>query len=133
MRADRQVIMEGIDAQLKKGKNRRTIVNDMKVKWREYWNECDGMIYAEITNEKRKKGVLLESVNNVLMQYLQFKPQLDQDPEARKLFNEITVLAGLNPIDFTNSQPIEQPANAKAEGMKDEKPIAQSARQQSVG
>jgi hypothetical protein len=129
MRADRQGIMEGIDAQLKKGKNRRTIVNDMKGKWREYWNECDGMIYAEITNEKRKKGVLLESVNNVLMQYLQFKPQLDQDPEARKLFNEITNLAGLSPIDFTNSAPI-QPTNAPAEPMTEQQPLAQSARAQ---
>jgi hypothetical protein len=122
--------MQGMDEMLKKGKNRRTIQNDMKGQWREYWDECEGKLYVEVTNEKRKKGVILESVNNVLMQYLQFKPQLDQDPEARKLFNEITVLAGLNPIDFTNSQPIEQPANAKAEGMKDEKPIAQSARQQ---
>ena len=133
MRTDRASIMQGMDEMLKKGKNRRTIQNDMQGKWREYWDECEGKLYSEVTNEKRKKGVILESVNNVLMQYLQFKPQLDQDPEARKLFNEITVLAGLNPIDFTNSQPIEQPANAKAEGMKEEKPIAQSARQQSVG
>jgi hypothetical protein len=130
MREDRAAIMQGMDVMLKKGKSRRTIVNDMKGKWREYWNECDGKIYAEVTNEKRKKGVILESVNNVLMQYLQFKPQLDQDPEARKLFNEITVLAGLNPIDFTNSQPIQEPAQAGAEGLKQEKPIAQSARNQ---
>jgi len=129
MRADRAGIMEGIDQQLKKGKNRRTIVNDMKGKWREYWNECEGKIYAEITNERRKKGVILESVNNVLMQYLQFKPQLDQDPEARKLFNEIVNIAGLNPIDFTNSAPI-QPTNAPAEPMKEEQPLAQSARSQ---
>jgi len=129
MRADRGAIMEGLDKQLKKGKNRRTIKNDMGNKWREYWDECKDKVYAEITNEKRKKGVILESVNNVLMQYLQFKPQLDQDPEARKLFNEITNLAGLSPIDFTNSQPI-QPANAPAEPMTEEQPLAQSARTQ---
>jgi hypothetical protein len=40
------------------------------------------------------------------------------------------VLAGLNPIDFTNSQPIQEPAQAGAEGLKQEKPIAQSARNQ---
>jgi hypothetical protein len=130
MRADRAAIMQGLDKELKKGKSRRTIKNDMKNDWRKYWDEAKDKVYAEVTNERRKKGVVLESVNNILMQYLQFKPQLDQDPEARKLFNEITTLAGLNPIDFSNSAPAQQPANAQAEGLEEEKPLAQSARNQ---
>jgi hypothetical protein len=126
---DRMAIMTGLDAELKKGKSRRTIVNDMKGDWREYWGECEGKLYIELTNERRKKGVILESVNNMLMQYLQFKPQLDADPEARKMFNELRFIAGLRPIDFTNTAPAQTQASApSAEPMEEEQPIAQSAR-----
>lgn len=129
MGQDRMAIMMGLDEELKKGKSRRTIVNDMKDDWRSYWGECEGKLYVEITNEKRKKGVVLESVNNMLMQYLQFKPQLDQDPEARKMFNELRFIAGLNPIDFTNTAPAQtQPTSPNAPAMEEEQPIAQSAR-----
>jgi hypothetical protein len=129
MGQDRMAIMMGLDSELKKGKSRRTIVNDMKEEWRSYWGECEGKLYVELTNEKRKKGVVLESVNNMLMQYLQFKPQLDQDPEARKMFNELRFIAGLRPIDFTNTAPAQTPAGApNSEPMQEEEPIAQSAR-----
>jgi hypothetical protein len=129
MGQDRMAIMTGLDAELKKGKSRRTIVNDMKEKWREYWSECEGKLYIELTNERRKKGVILESVNNMLMQYLQFKPQLDADPEARKMFNELRFIAGLRPIDFTNTAPAQTGATApNSEPMEEEEPIAQSAR-----
>jgi hypothetical protein len=129
MGQDRMGIMMGLDEELKKGKSRRTIVNDMKEEWRRYWGECEGKMYIEITNEKRKKGVVLESVNNMLMQYLQFKPQLDADPEARKMFNEIRFIAGLRPIDFTNTAPAQTGATApNSQPMEEEEPIAQSAR-----
>jgi hypothetical protein len=135
MEQDRAAIMQGIDEQLKKGKSRRKIVNDMKDKWREYWGECEGKLFVEVTNEKRKKGAILESVNNLWMQYLQFKPQLDQDPEARKMFNELRFMAGLAPVDFTNSPPAQQQAQANAQPMQwqEDEQLAQSARTQSVG
>lgn len=131
MGADRMMIMDGIDKELKKGRNRRTIVNDMKGEWRTYWGECEDKLFVELTNERRKKGVVLESVNNMLMQYLQFKPQLDQDPEARKMFNELRFIAGLKPIDFANTAPAQTQAQApNSEPMEEEEPIAQSSRTQ---
>ena len=126
MLQDRQMRMEQMDTELKKGKNRRTIKNDME-NWREYWDELNGKVFVEITNEKRKKNAMLESANNVMLQYLQFKPQFDQDPEARKLLNNIIQMTGLDPIDFSNTQPL--PAvNAGAEPMKEEQPLATSAK-----
>lgn len=128
MQEDKLAIMEGVDKMLKKGKNRRKIKNDMGLKWREYWNECDGKLYVEVTNEARKKGVMLESINNVLLQYLQYKPQLDQDPEARKMFNDIVQIAGLNPIDFTNTQPTQPTVGANPTPMKESTELVNSAK-----
>jgi hypothetical protein len=134
MEEDRASLMQGFDEELKKGKSRRKIVNDMGAKWRSYWKECENKLFVEVTNEKRKKGAVLESVNNLWMQYLQFKPQLDQDPEARKMFNELRFMAGLAPIDFTNSTPAQQQTQANAEPLQgEEQQLAQSARTQSVG
>jgi hypothetical protein len=129
MEQDRAAIMEGLDKELKKGKSRRKIVNDLGNKWRSYWKECENKLFVEVTNEKRKKGAILESVNNLWMQYLQFKPQLDQDPEARKMFNELRFMAGLTPVDFTNSTPAQTEARSNAEPMKEEdKQLEKSAR-----
>jgi hypothetical protein len=127
MKTDRAMLIEGMDKELKKGKSRRRIVNDMGEKWRKYWAETDGKIYAQVTNEKSKKGIMLETINNVMLQYLQYKPQLDQDPEARKLFNSIVQTAGLPPIDFTNSQPVD-PVQAGAKPLKEKEPQTITAR-----
>ena len=128
MGQDRMAIMQGLDQELKKGRNRRKIKNDMGLKWRKYWDECDGKIFAEITNEARKKGVMLESVNNVLLQYLQYKPQLDADPEARKMFNDIVQIAGLSPIDFSNTAPTQPAQGANPQPMEEEEELATSAK-----
>lgn len=104
MDEDRTAIMQGIDMQLKKQKNRRTITDFPDG----YWDEVAEKLYVTLTNERRKKGVVLESLNNVMIQYLQYKPQLDADPEARKLFNQIVETAGLEPIDFSNTAPAQQ-------------------------
>ena len=104
MDEDRQAIIEGLDRDLKKQKGRRIIIDFPDG----YWDNVADKLYLTITNERRKKGVVLESLNNVLIQYLQYKPQLDQDPEARKLFNSIVETAGLDPIDFSNSAPAQQ-------------------------
>jgi hypothetical protein len=128
MGQDRMAIMQGLDQELKKGRNRRKIKNDMGLKWRKYWDDCEGKIFAEITNEARKKGVMLESVNNVLLQYLQYKPQLDQDPEARKMFNDIVQIAGLSPIDFSNSAPTQPAQGANPQPMQEEQELATSAK-----
>lgn len=130
MESDRQAIIQGLDAELKKSKSRRKIVNDMGQAWREYWDEADGKVYVEVTNERRKKGVQLESANNAMLQYLQFKPQFDADPEARKMLNDIIQMAGLRPIDFSNTAPIEGAPNQVSTPMKEEKPLARSAKPQ---
>jgi hypothetical protein len=103
---DKGAIMEGMDMMLKKQKSRRTITDFPDG----YWNDVADKLYVTVSNERRKKGIVLESLNNVLIQYLQYKPQLDADPEARKLFNQIVETAGLDPIDFTNSAPAQQQA-----------------------
>jgi hypothetical protein len=106
MGEDKGAIMEGMDTMLKKQKSRRTITDFPDG----YWNDVADKLYVTVSNERRKKGIVLESLNNVLIQYLQYKPQLDADPEARKLFNQIVETAGLNPIDFTNTAPAQQQA-----------------------
>jgi hypothetical protein len=83
MDTEREQMMEDVDKELKKGRNRRTITSFPKG----YWEQVADKLYVDITGERRDKGTVLESVNNVLLQYLQYKPQLDADPEARKLFN----------------------------------------------
>jgi hypothetical protein len=129
MQADRALSIEGTTEELKKGKDRRKILNDMKEEWRKYWSECEGKLYIEITNEKKKKGVLAESINNVLLQYMQYKPQLDADPEARKIFNELLGVVGMKPIDFSNSPPAQGvPAGGKPEQVKKNEPLATSAK-----
>lgn len=129
MQADRALSIEGTTEELKKGKDRRKILNDMKEDWRKYWDECKGKLYIEITNEKKKKGVLAESINNALLQYMQYKPQLDADPEARKIFNELMTTVGLKPIDFSNTQPT-NPVGGTPKPLKEEKPLATSAKPQ---
>jgi hypothetical protein len=100
MDTEREQMMEDVDKELKKGRNRRTITSFPKG----YWEQVADKLYVDITGERRDKGTVLESVNNVLLQYLQYKPQLDADPEARKLFNNIVEIAGLEPIDFAAPQ-----------------------------
>jgi hypothetical protein len=116
MQQDKESIMQGIDAQLKRQKSRRTITDFPDG----YWDDVADKLYVTVTNEKRKKGIVLESLNNVLIQYLQYKPQLDADEEARKLFAQIVQVAGLDPIDFTNSAPAQQ-----------ESPVAEAPMQKS--
>jgi hypothetical protein len=106
MEEDRVAIMQGLDLELKRQKNRRTITDFPDG----YWEDVADKLYVTVSNERRKKGIVLESLNNVLIQYLQYKPQLDADPEARKLFNQIVQTAGLDPIDFSNTAPAQQPA-----------------------
>jgi len=124
---DRLSVMQGLQDELKKGKSRRKIVNDM-ADWREYWSESDGKVYIEVTNERRKKGVILESANNAMLQYLTYKPQFDADPEARKMLNDIVQMAGLRPINFSNTQPVNPVEQQQPDPMQEEKPLAQSAK-----
>lgn len=106
MEQDKQFIMEGIGKDLKKQKSRRSITDFPTG----YWDDVASKIYITITNERKKKGVMAERIQNILMQYLQYKPQLDQDPEARKLFDSIVQTAGIDPINWGNSTPAQQPA-----------------------
>lgn len=104
MQEDQVRFMEETQTMFKRQKSRRTITDFPKG----YWQDVADKLYVEVTNERKKKGAVLESINNVLLQYLQYKPQLDADPEARKLFNDIVQIAGLDPIDFSNTAPQQQ-------------------------
>lgn len=98
METRREELLSGIDQGLKRGKSRRKIGNFPKG----YWNGVENKVYAEVTNEKRNKGKVMESINNFLMQYAQLKPLLQTDPNARDIANQITDMIGLKPLDFTN-------------------------------
>ena len=110
MEQDKQFIMEGLDRELKRQKARRTITDFPDG----YWDDVASKIYITITNERKKKGVMAERIQNILMQYLQYKPQLDQDPEARKLFDSIVQTAGIDPINWGNSAPAQTQPGAPA-------------------
>jgi hypothetical protein len=85
----------------------------MKEEWRDYWDAAKGKLYIEVTNEKKKKGAVADGINNALLQYLQYKPQLDADPEARRIFNELMQVVGLKPVDFSNSTPAQSTPQAQ--------------------
>ena len=102
---ERAGLIERFGFELKRGKGRREVSGFPE----SYWDDVKNAVYVDIVGERRNKNAVLQSVSTVLMQYLQFKPQLDQDKEARKLFNQIVQLAGLEPIDFSES-PVMDPA-----------------------
>jgi hypothetical protein len=105
---ERADLIERYSFNLKKGKNRREVSGFQEG----YWDEVKDGVYVDIVGERRNKTAILQTVNTVLMQYLQFKPQLDADPEARKLFNQIVQTAGLEPINFTETAPVDPMAMA---------------------
>jgi hypothetical protein len=104
MQEDKQRFMDETMTLFKRQKSRRTITDFPKG----YWQDAADKLYVEVTNERKKKNAVLESINSVLLQYLQYKPQLDADPEARRLFNDIVQVAGMSPIDWTNTAPAQQ-------------------------
>lgn len=109
MQTEIETMMADVQEGLKKGKNRRTITDFPDG----YWDGAEGRFYVDMVGERNSKNALLGSVDTVLMRYLQFKPQLDQDPEARRLFNQIVKTAGLEPIDFNESAPAQQQPQAQ--------------------
>jgi len=104
MEDERARLIERFGYELKRGKNRREVSGFPK----SYWDDVTDAVYVDVVGERRNKHTVLQSVSTVLMQYLQFKPQLDQDKNARKLFNQIVQLVGLDPIDFSES-PVAEP------------------------
>lgn len=101
MDAEQQAIMEGVVTELKRGKNRRTITDFPDG----YWDNVADKLYVDITGERRDKLTFLTAIDDLLFQYIQLKPQLDADPQARKLFNQKVEAQGLEPIDFSESAP----------------------------
>jgi len=106
MGEDKGRIMETVDFQLKRQKSRRTITDFPKG----YWDDVADKVYVSITNERKRRGVVAERIQNAMLQYLQYKPQLDADPEARQMFDSLMVSSGLEPIDWGNSAPAQQNA-----------------------
>jgi len=104
MGEDKTAFMEGLDLQLKRQKNRRAITDFPK----NYWQDVADKLYVSITNERKRRGVVAERIQNAMLQYLQYKPQLDADPEARQMFDAMLVASNLEPIDWTNTAPAQQ-------------------------
>lgn len=101
MRAQRDALLDGVMKQLKKGKNRRGITDFPD----DYW-DLDTILskaYVDITGERENKKATLETSTSILTQYVNLKPILDQDPNARKIFNGIVQKAGMEPISFEES------------------------------
>lgn len=99
----REELMNDVNTQLKRGKDRRNISEFPKG----YWEGVANKVYAEVTNEKRDKGRVLETINTALMQYAQLKPLLETDKNARKMFNDLLAAAGQPPLKFEDG--IQQP------------------------
>lgn len=114
MQQDKEFIMQGMGEQLKKQKNRRVITDFPE----DYWTDVADKLYVSITNERKRKGVVAERVQNALIQYMQYKPLLDQDPEARSMFDSIMVASGMKPIDWTATPP-GQPGQAPNQSPKE--------------
>lgn len=104
MEAEAAAIIAGQLDELRKGKNRRTITDIPDG----YWDDVADKLYVNITGERRDKLTFLTAVDDLLVQYIQLKPQLDADPQARKLFNQKVEAQGLEPIDFSESAPAPQ-------------------------
>ena len=100
----REELLAEVDGRLKRGRSRRKIGAFPKG----YWDQVAGKVFVEITNERRNKGAVLESINNALMQYAKLKPLLEQDKNARDLFNKILISSNQEPLDFTESNPAAQ-------------------------
>lgn len=104
METEREEMMTKVDRELKRGKNRRTITDFPEG----YWEQVADKLYVDITGERRDKGTMFESINNALMQYAQLRPLLEQDENARDMFNQILVTAKMKPLDFSKSAPVQQ-------------------------
>lgn len=114
MQTEIEGVMSETTERLGRGKNRRTITGIEDG----YWDGVEDKFYVDMVGEKKNSTALFGTVNSMLLQYLQFKPQLDADPMARKLFNQGMQIAGLEPIDFTESAPAQQqpPTQQKPSG-----------------
>lgn len=104
----REEMLLEVDKELKRGKNRRNFTGFPKG----YWEGIAENVYIDIVGERTNKGAVLETVNNALMQYAQLKPLLEQDKNARDLFNQILIAAGREPLDFTENVPTQPTGTA---------------------
>ncbi len=129
MNEDKMFIMQGLGEQLKRQKSRRVITDFPE----NYWTDVADKLYVSITSERKRKGVVAERVQNALIQYMQYKPLLDQDPEARAMFDNIMVASGMQPIDWTATPP-GQPGQVSSQAPKEksalERPEKLSAKPQ---
>lgn len=126
----REEMLAEVGGALQKGKNRRKIGMFPKG----YWEGVADKVYIDIVGERRDKGTVLESGTTLLTQYVQMKPMLEQDENARKIFNQIVEAANFDPIDWTAStapaQQLQGQINQKAGGTPLDNPEELSAKPQ---
>lgn len=108
----REELMMEVDRKLKRGKDRRRV----GVFPKGYWDEVKNRVFVEITNERRDKGKVFESINNFLMQYAQMKPLLQTDKNARDIANRIADMIGIRPLDFTEEASPQTPTQPQQPG-----------------
>ena len=56
-----------------------------------------------VTDEQRAKAVYLETIINILNTLVQH-PEINDNPRAKKLFDEIMDTAGFSPTDFDSME-----------------------------
>jgi hypothetical protein len=67
----------------------------------DYYKDFEGYATVMITNEKKNKGAILESLSNILLQVAQ-APQILQDKKLKHIFSQIVEMSGadISPIDL---------------------------------
>lgn len=75
----------------------------------DYYKDFEGYATVLITNEKKNKGAMMESLSNILMQVAQ-APQILQDKNLRHIFSQIVELSGadISPVDLVQMSPAPQ-------------------------
>ena len=68
-----------------------------------FYDDEESSVDVITTGEQQNKGVILETLSNLLLNVAQ-NPALLQDPTMRRLFNKIIETSGLSPIEFQAPQ-----------------------------
>jgi hypothetical protein len=118
---EREEIKLDLKTKLRRGKNKREISYPDG-----YWDK--DIVYqldVQISNEQKQKQAFLETRSNLLVQYLQYRDLIRQDPSARKIFEQLVEAAGMSSFDFDfTPTPQEQTASAPMQPQQQQKPSA---------
>ena len=66
-----------------------------------------------VAGRQKDLSKMTDKLTNIFREVI-VNPQVLQDDNAKKVFNEILEYSGLNPITFTNTQQVQPPIEAVA-------------------